>query len=116
MPKADLSFKVFWDAYPDHHARAVAERIWKRLSQKDRRAALAAIAPYREECEAKGVAFKYAPGWLTDRRWEDYSESNHPTCNPTPSSSPTRGGEFGDAGTKKELSAGADALEDMDTW
>lgn len=100
MPKADLSFKVFWDAYPDHHARAVAERIWKRMSQKDRRAALAAVAPYREECEARGVAFKYAYGWLTDRRWEDYSDP---------------------AATKKEhrgpeAPVTPEALDNMETW
>ena len=48
MPKADLSFKVFWDAYPDHHARAVAERIWKRMSQKGRGVQVCLRVAYRQ--------------------------------------------------------------------
>ena len=47
---------------------------WKRLSAKDQRAAIAGIAPYREDCRKRGIAMMYGQGYLNHRRWEDEFE------------------------------------------
>jgi len=69
--KTDISFKAFWDAYGLKLDRVGAEPAWNRLSDKDRRAALAGIAAYREACRSRGVNMMYARGYLNHRRWED---------------------------------------------
>ena len=68
------SFKAFWDAYGLKREKAAAEAVWNRLSAKDRRAAMAGIKAYREDCQRRGVAMKYAQGYLSHRRWEDEIE------------------------------------------
>ena len=77
-PKTDISFKTFWDAYGLKRDRFAAEPVWKRLSDKDKRAALAGIEPYRSECQRTGVAMMYAVRYLKHRRWEDEIESPTP--------------------------------------
>lgn len=75
--KTDISFEEFWKLYPLHKAKGSAERAWNRISDKNKRAALAAIPRYREYCEQHGIAFKYPQGWLNDQRWTDeYPEDN----------------------------------------
>ena len=69
--KATVSFQVFWDAYGLKRDRIAAERAWNRLSAKDRKAAFAGIAPYRERCRQTGIAMMYAQGYLNRRRWEN---------------------------------------------
>ena len=64
----------FWPAYPVHRDRQRAERAWNRLSAKDRQAAYAGIAPYREACQQSGISMMYAQGYLNNRRWEDEAE------------------------------------------
>lgn len=64
-------FDTFWDAYGLKRDRFAAEPVWKRLSYKDKRAALAGIEPYRSECQRTGVAMMYAVRYLKHRRWED---------------------------------------------
>ena len=74
MPKTKCEFKTFWDAYALKRNRIKAERAWERLSDKDRRAALAGIAAYQQECRRTGVAVMYAQNYLACRRWEDEIE------------------------------------------
>lgn len=69
--KTDTSFLAFWNAYAFKRDRMAAERAWSRLSDKDRRAALAGILAYREDCQRRGVSMMYAQGYLSHRRWED---------------------------------------------
>lgn len=78
--KTDVTFKEFWERYPLHRAKGPAERAWNRLSARDRRAAYDGIDRYREACERTGVAFKYAQGWLNDRRWEDEYDDDTPAA------------------------------------
>ncbi|MBQ9646150.1 MAG: hypothetical protein IJV24_07325 [Prevotella sp.] len=73
------TFDEFWKAYPLHKARKQAEQAWARLTATDRRAALAALPAYRQDCEQQGIAFKYAQGWLNGRRWEDELEAQVPS-------------------------------------
>jgi hypothetical protein len=70
----DNGFKAFWDAYGLKREKAAAEAVWNRLSAADRRAAMAGIPAYREDCQCRGVAMKYAQGYLSHRRWEDETE------------------------------------------
>lgn len=71
--KATVSFQVFWDAYGLKRDRIAAERAWNRLSAKDRKAAFAGIAPYRNKCQQTGISMMYAQGYLNHRRWKDES-------------------------------------------
>ena len=66
-----ISFKTFWDSYGYKRDRYAAEPVWNRLSDKDRRAALAGIARYREECSRTGIAMMHGRNYLLHRRWED---------------------------------------------
>jgi len=72
--KDDKGFKAFWDAYGLKKDRLSAEAVWNRLSAADRRAAIAGIPAYRADCQRRGVAMKYAQGYLSHRRWEDQTE------------------------------------------
>ena len=91
--KTKCEFKTFWDAYALKRNHIKAERAWERLSDKDRRAALAGIAAYQQECRRTGVAVMYAQNYLACRRWEDEIEVEVP-IHPTPIPSPHRGGEL----------------------
>ena len=75
-------FQQFWDAYGLKRDRVAAERAWRKLSKSDRRAALAGISHYRDDCEARGIQRMYAQGYLNHRRWED--EDTDPSPNPAP--------------------------------
>jgi hypothetical protein len=79
--KSGIAFDTFWKKYPLHMAKANAEREWNRLSARDQRDAFNGIDRYREHCLRTGVAFKYANGWLADRRWTDeYDEPARPSA------------------------------------
>lgn len=116
----DQEFQKFWDTYGLKRDRVAAERAWRKLSKGDRRAALAGIARYRDDCEARGIQRMYAQGYLNHRRWEDES----PTPDPIPDvPSPTRSlspvGRGGTAANKnlplQEGQREAD-LPDMAIW
>lgn len=104
--KTDISFQAFWEAYGMAYggqvARKDAERVWKRLSDKDKRAAVRGIAPYSEGCRRRGIAMKYAQGYLNGRRWEDVLPETVGTAakgQPAPVERPS-----------------SDVLSDMETW
>ncbi len=69
---SEPTFADFWAAYPVHKDRKRAEQAWQRLTATDRRAAIAALPGYIADCQRNGIdKYKYAQGWLNDRRWED---------------------------------------------
>ena len=74
MPKTKCLFGTFWDAYAHKRNKEAAAKVWERLSDRDRRAALAGIAAYRSECQRTGVAMMYPQNYLRCRRWEDEIE------------------------------------------
>lgn len=80
----DPEFQKFWDAYGLKRDRVAAERAWRKLCKGDRRAALAGISRYRDDCEARGINRMYAQGYLNHRRWEDEADTD-----PAPSPAPT---------------------------
>jgi hypothetical protein len=65
---------VFWNAYGLKRDKAAAEALWDRLSATDRRAAIAGIDAYRDECQRQGVTMSYAQSYLYQRRWEEYEQ------------------------------------------
>lgn len=66
-----ITFSVFWNAYGLKRDKIAAERVWNRMSDRDRRAALAGITTYRDDCQRQGIRMMYAQGYLSHRRWED---------------------------------------------
>lgn len=94
-----IDFQTFWDAYALKRDRIAAERVWRRLSAKDQKAAIAGIATYREDCQRNGIRMMYAQGYLNHRRWED---------GPEPSVQMTM--------NAPENTVGAAALAKMEKW
>ena len=97
MVKTKIEFKQFHNAYGKAYGaeidRIAAERAWNRLTDHDRRAAIAGITTYRDYCRSRGVAMAYPSKYLNLHRWEIKVA--------------------GDDGTKTEHS---DALAEMDEW
>ena len=127
MTKTKVTFKQFHNAYGKAYGaeidRIAAERAWKRLTDHDRRAAIAGITAYRDYCQGKGVAMAYPSKYLNLHRWEiKVAES------------PVSGFKFQDSGSAPHLSSPAnrgcgvsqgvsgtktehsDALANMDEW
>ena len=65
------TFQQFWDAYGLKRDRIAAERVWNRLTAKDKRKALRAIDDYAADCAQRGISRMYAQGYLSHRRFED---------------------------------------------
>lgn len=65
------TFEQFWNLYGLKRDKIAAERAWKRLSAKDRRAAVEGIKPYRQDCADHNRMMMYPQGYLNHRRWED---------------------------------------------
>lgn len=69
-------FERFWNLYNFKHDKQPAEKAWKKLNNKDRAAAMAAIPNYHAYLEYKrSTGFNqnqaYAASYLNKRRWED---------------------------------------------
>lgn len=69
-------FERFWILYNFKHDKQPAEKAWKKLNNKDRAAAMAAIPNYLAYLEHKrSTGFNqnqaYAASYLNKRRWED---------------------------------------------
>lgn len=77
-------FERFWNLYNFKHDKHPAEKAWKKLNNKDRAAAMAAIPNYLAYLEHKrSTGFNqnqaYAASYLNKRRWEDdYSITDTP--------------------------------------
>lgn len=77
-------FNAFWSAYPrnTNMSKAKAFESWKRSGAAEVPIAdmLKAVAGYkafvvREQARKGGYVVKHAQGWLTERRWEPYLET-----------------------------------------
>lgn len=80
-------FTTFWKAYPLKRDKRAAEPAWNRLSAADKRAAIAGIEAYRNECLRTGANMMYPQGYLNHHRWEDEIE---PAPTPEPDKKPAR--------------------------
>ena len=65
------TFEEFWNTYGLKRDRIAAMRAWNKLNAKDKRAAIAGIAAYTNDCEQRGISRMYGQGYLNHRRWED---------------------------------------------
>jgi hypothetical protein len=69
-----LSFEDFWEAYPRHVGRKVAERKWNRMSETEKRAAMAGLAAWKltEQWQKDGgMWIPYASTFLNQERYLD---------------------------------------------
>jgi hypothetical protein len=69
----DTGFAAFWQAYPRKTNKKNAERAWRRLKQRDREDATAALEEHKRILwTGKDQQFiPHAATWLNGRRWED---------------------------------------------
>jgi hypothetical protein len=66
-----FTFDDFWQAYQEKRNKLRAEKLWARLSDADRIAAIAAIPKYDKWLSWKGIAKKDPDTYLRNRSWED---------------------------------------------
>ena len=71
LEELEESFGWFWDAYGYKRNRKEAWTAWKRLSQRDREAAMAGVAAYKDDCERFQRQMAHASTYIHQRRWED---------------------------------------------
>ena len=67
-------FEEFWAGYPRKTNKAKAKTAFDRLSPKDRKAAMEALAVYPWSTEQRYIP--HATTWIHGRRWEDEFDSN----------------------------------------
>lgn len=67
----DLEFNEFYKLYPLKKGKPCAERAWKKLSAKDRQAAIDKLQAYIADCVTNKRSFKYPATYLNQRTWED---------------------------------------------
>ena len=72
-PKEDYpdDFLEFYNAYGYAKSKSKAYQSWKKLSKKDKKAAIDAIPAYKEDCKANDREMKYPSTYLNQRTWED---------------------------------------------
>lgn len=69
-------FEMFWAAYPNRSGKPAALKKFMALSPEDAEQAIFAAEKYAEQCRAAGTEakfIKWPQGWLTERRFEDFS-------------------------------------------
>lgn len=90
-PPADDQFDDFWARYPRGKAgkrggdgsRKAARQKWRRMTKKDRAAALAAVDNYRAHVESPdGPYAAHATTWLNQERWEQWQQPAAPPGDP----------------------------------
>ena len=68
-------FNKFWSLYPRKVAKIVAERRWKKLSNKDIDEIFKIYHEHLIRCRYKDIQYVPHPAtWLNQRRWEDELE------------------------------------------
>jgi hypothetical protein len=82
-PKAtEEQFARFWAAYPIREGRAAALRNFLKLTRDEAELAIVGAAGYTAKIAAERARrgdeprIKWAQGWLTERRFEDYAPAN----------------------------------------
>tara|TARA_Y100000758_G_scaffold239103_1_gene175183 strand:- start:193 stop:555 length:363 start_codon:yes stop_codon:yes gene_type:complete len=69
------TFNQFWKLYPRKIAKLVAERSWKRLSNKDIESIFKVLHEHLVRWKYKDIQYvPHASTWLNQRRWEDELE------------------------------------------
>lgn len=67
-----LDFETsFYKLYPLKKAKQVAQRVWNKLSAKDKRDAIDKLPAYIADCALNKRSFKHPATYLNQRTWED---------------------------------------------
>jgi hypothetical protein len=66
------AFDIFWAAYPRKQDKQPAKKIWARLSQTDREAAIAAIPNYKLAHLGREQYLRMGSTYLSKATWEGY--------------------------------------------
>ena len=121
-------FSEFHDAYGRAYGRKLdrlaAERAWRRLSARDKRAAIAGIENYADDCRQRGIAMKYPSGYLNLHRWEieEVGSGTEKELSMKPSAEPQARLRYAEAkgksgeGQQSPTDDPAAPLEGMETW
>lgn len=67
-------FDEFWSLYPRRVAKRVAEKAWSKLSDDERRAAIAALPDhvrYWRQSDRSPETIPHPATWINQGRWED---------------------------------------------
>jgi hypothetical protein len=67
-------FEAFWRLYPRRVARKAALRVWLRLAEHERAAAVEALPAHVAQWQRQARAAEFIPHaatWLNQARWED---------------------------------------------
>lgn len=68
----DLSFDRFWNVYAMKQKKTVAEKLWNKLSKRDKIAAMKAIRPYNNWlARSNGIAKQLPDTFIRQKRWLD---------------------------------------------
>ena len=71
LQETEDSFDVFWNAYGYKRNRKEAWEAWKKLSKRDRKAAMNGIEAYKADCNKFQRPMCHASTYIHQRRWED---------------------------------------------
>lgn len=74
--REELTFDTFWNAYGYKKSKPQALKAWNKLSDKDKKAAMDAIEPYKRDCAINGRNMKYPATYLNGQTWEDDFNNN----------------------------------------
>ena len=86
-PKAtEVQFERFWATYPKREGKAEARKNLLALTRDDAELAIAGAEAYARKCRGEGKDPKYIKwpqGWLSERRFEDYTAPSASAATPT---------------------------------
>lgn len=69
-----VTFSTFWTLYPRHEVKVLALKVWDKMSESDRYAAIVAIAEWRKVWHRRETETQFIPHartWLNQCRWTD---------------------------------------------
>lgn len=67
----DLSFDRFWNTYAKKQKKIVTEKLWKKLSDQNRLAAINGIKKYKTICRMNNHGQALPDTYLSQQRWLD---------------------------------------------
>ena len=123
-PEFSEFHNAYGKAYGEKIDRIAAERAWRRLSARDKRAAIAGIQTYAADCRQRGIAMKYPSGYLNLHRWEieEVGSGTERELSRKPSAEPQARLRYAEAkgkpgeGQQSPTDDPASPLEGMETW
>jgi hypothetical protein len=65
----ELTFDLFWDSYNYKVDKFEAQKVWDKLSRKEKLESFEYIKKYKTQCASSGVAIKYAKTYLRQKPW-----------------------------------------------